>query len=236
MLQDALSEKNEYYETLSTLESIFYSMHVLDLVDDSVVEFNSRDKVKEIVNQKNGATQMMVKVMSAVTDEAYVDDALEFTDLTTLADRMRNKKLITKSQTDELTGLFNRRAYEDDIYEHNDVPEEDDFVYVSLDVNSLKVVNDTLGHAAGDEFIAILFCDKNKLETVLTDFEDKVANWSGSLVDSLSVSYGWISKEESPDSSVRQLGFKQVMMEIIPANDYSETNQSLFLYVKSIDK
>lgn len=31
-------------------------------------------------------------------------------------------------------------------------------------------------------------------------------------------------------------GFKKVMMELIPANDYSNDNQSLFLYVKDIDK
>jgi len=30
-------------------------------------------------------------------------------------------------------------------------------------------------------------------------------------------------------------GFKKVMMEIIPTEDYSEENQSLFLYVKNID-
>lgn len=30
--------------------------------------------------------------------------------------------------------------------------------------------------------------------------------------------------------------YKQVMMEVIPANDYSDENQSFFLYVKNIDK
>ncbi|MCR4579709.1 MAG: hypothetical protein K5681_05110 [Treponema sp.] len=30
--------------------------------------------------------------------------------------------------------------------------------------------------------------------------------------------------------------FKRVMMEIVPANDYSKTNQSLYLYVKQIDR
>ncbi|MBQ5759939.1 MAG: hypothetical protein IIV92_07500 [Schwartzia sp.] len=30
--------------------------------------------------------------------------------------------------------------------------------------------------------------------------------------------------------------YKQVMMEIIPAGDYSGDNQSLFLYVKNLDR
>lgn len=31
-------------------------------------------------------------------------------------------------------------------------------------------------------------------------------------------------------------GYKQVMMELIPDSDYSADNQTLFLYVKDIDK
>ena len=30
--------------------------------------------------------------------------------------------------------------------------------------------------------------------------------------------------------------YKKVMMEMIPAGDYSDDNQTLFLYVKNIDK
>lgn len=431
MLEEALSEKNEYYATLGTLGDIFYSMHVIDLVEDTVVEFNAKNEVKEIVNHKHGAGDMMVQIMSMVTADEYKEAALEYTNLHTLADRMKGKKLISqqfvgkstgwflasfitmeadeagrptkviyttrvideakkqeekliiKSQTDELTGLLNRRAYEEDINEHNDSPEEDEFIYISLDVNGLKVVNDTKGHAAGDEllngacycmkkclgsygkiyrtggdeFVAILFCDGQKLQEILSDFDETIAGWSGDLVDSLAISYGWIDKNENPTASVHQLGviadqrmyeaksayyrksgvdrrgqkdahkalcdlytkilkinisddtyqvinmdmgeqtkekgfsdkisewftffgtlgqvhpddleeylkktnlnymrdyftgnktslhifyrrkygvlFKQVMMEIIPANDYSDQNQSLFLYVKDIDK
>lgn len=280
MLQETLNAKNEYYTTLETLGDVFYSMHVINLVDDTVVELTAKNAVKEIVNHKNGAGKMMHSVMDAVTTDEYKAMAFEFTDLSTLADRMKDKKilsrqikgknvgwilasfitmekneegcpirviyttriideekkqeekLIHKSQTDELTGLLNRRAYEEDIYEHNDKPDEEHFIYVSLDVNGLKIVNDTMGHAAGDElirgacqcmktclgsygklyrtggdeFVAILFCDEIKVKSILDDFDENLANWSGLLVDQLSVSYGWISKEEEPEFSVRQLG------------------------------
>ena len=280
MLKNALEEKNDYYATLGSIGGIYNSMQVINLVDDTVVEFSARKEVRNIVNHRNGAVEMMARVMTALTTDEYREKALTYTNLSTLADRMTNKKIIStqliskdigwfvasfitmeadddgrpvrvifttrsideekkqeekliyKSQMDELTGLYNRRAYEEAIYAHNDIPVEDCFVSMALDVNGLKVINDTLGHAAGDEllvgasqcmkkslgpygklfrtggdeFIAILFCDDKKMESVLTDFEDTMAAWTGELVDNLTISYGWASKEEKPGLSVRELG------------------------------
>lgn len=280
MLQMALDEKNEYYSTLGALGDIFYSMHVVDLENDTVTEFTAKNNVREIVNHRHGAADMMSRIMSTNMTDEYREEALEFTDLSTLSERMKGKKIISrqllgrnigwiltsfitmeadsvgrptkvivttrnineekeheeklikKSQTDELTGLLNRRAYEEDIYTHNDMPDTDGFVYVSLDVNGLKVVNDTLGHTAGDElivgscqcmknslgaygrlyriggdeFVAILFCNESEVKQILADFDETIANWRGKVIDSLSISYGWISREEQPEYSVRQLG------------------------------
>ena len=265
---------------MGALGDVFYSIHVIDLVNDTVTEFTAKDDVKEIVNHKKGAEEMMKKIMSKAISDDYREAALAFSDLSTVAGRMKGKKiiaqqflgnnigwilaafitmdvdedglpkkviyttrsiaeekaeeerLIKKSQTDELTGLLNRRAYEEDIYEHKDTPDTDGFVYVSLDVNGLKVINDTLGHTAGDElivgacqcmknslgsygklyriggdeFVAILFCESASVAGILADFDETIANWKGKLIDSLSISYGWISKEEEPEFSVRQLG------------------------------
>jgi len=272
--------KNEQYEVLNSLAEIFYSMHVIDLVNDTVDIFNSKNEVKQIVNHRHGASEMMKQVITTVTSKDYLEQVLEFTDLSTVAERMKNKKLIFKefvgnrlgwvscsfitmeadeegrptkvifstrvidkekrkeeflirtSHTDEMTGVFNRRAYEKDIYEHNDIPEEKDFIYVSIDVNGLKVINDTKGHLAGDEliigatqcmtetlgqhgkiyriggdeFVAILFVTPEEVSKILTDFDNSLLNWKGKLIETISVSYGWISKEEKPEASVRQLG------------------------------
>jgi len=138
------------------------------------------------------------------------------------------KNLVRITQTDELTGVLNRRAYEEDIYSHDSIP-DDKFVYVSIDVNGLKVVNDTKGHMAGDEliigacqcmkeslgkvgkiyriggdeFVAIMFCDVEKAKEILSDFDTALINWSGELIDSISVSYGYVSREEYPDLTFR---------------------------------
>ncbi|MCR5187436.1 MAG: sensor domain-containing diguanylate cyclase [Treponema sp.] len=279
MLEKTLHEKNDYYNTLGSLAEMFNSLHVIDLKEDSVLEVSASKSVREIVNHKNDAAEMMIQAMSSLTIDEYRERALEFTNLKTLADRMQNKKyitnqligtnigwflasfitmekddegrptkviyttqsideekkqeekLISKSRTDELTGLLNRRAYEEDIYQQEDFTEKGSFVSVSMDVNGLKVVNDNLGHAAGDElligasqcikeslgpygklyrtggdeFIAILMCDKEQLKKIFANFEKRMAKWKGKLVDSLSISYGFISSDEEPDLSVKEL-------------------------------
>jgi len=68
-------------------------------------------------------------------------------------EKRKEKELALKANTDELTGLPNRRDYENDMLMYPDVPPEPDFVYATVDMNGLKVVNDTYGHAAGDELI-----------------------------------------------------------------------------------
>ena len=51
-----------------------------------------------------------------------------------------------------LTGLPNRRAYEEKLLEEEHVHSEQ-FAVAVFDINGLKKANDTLGHAAGDELI-----------------------------------------------------------------------------------
>lgn len=50
---------------------------------------------------------------------------------------------------DVLTGLLNRRSFETDTQRILDKS----FAVISIDLNNLKTINDTLGHAAGDEAI-----------------------------------------------------------------------------------
>ena len=60
--------------------------------------------------------------------------------------------ILQLTKKDPLTGLLNRQAYYSDV-----VNDPDDITAViSLDMNGLKVANDTYGHAAGDEALFTL--------------------------------------------------------------------------------
>ena len=68
--------------------------------------------------------------------------------------KKKEKQLIRISMEDELTRLNNRRSYDADMESHKGERLEEDFVIFSVDVNELKEVNDTAGHAAGDELLS----------------------------------------------------------------------------------
>ncbi len=269
-------EIEEQFKVLKSMAEIHYSMHVIDLAKDTVQELTARQEVKSIVNRTNGALEMMSTVIKAVTTEEHLESVLEFTDLATLAERMRGKKtiakqfvgkhvgwvqamfiaietdpygkptkviyttrvieeekkneeiLVKKTVVDELTGLYNRRAYEEDIASYEASSVSEDFVYASIDLNGLKVVNDEIGHAAGDElikgaadcmqkafgswgkvyrtggdeFVSLFFAGEDQLETVKADLISITEEWSGELVPSLTLSVGYVTKRECKEESI----------------------------------
>ena len=136
-----------------------------------------------------------------------------------IEERLQKEKLIYTSNTDALTRCLNRHAYENDMKKLN-LSEE--WVYISADLNGLKQANDSYGHMAGDElicaaadcmrdsfheygkvyriggdeFAVIITENTSQVEELIHGFDSNVANWHGKLVDSMTVSYGWVFSTE----------------------------------------
>jgi len=55
-------------------------------------------------------------------------------------------------ERDELTNLYNRRIFEETMNKYNG-SELEKIAIISIDINGLKFINDTLGHQAGDKII-----------------------------------------------------------------------------------
>ena len=66
--------------------------------------------------------------------------------------RMLEQKLITLSYHDELTGLYNRRFYEEELHRLN-TKRNYPLTLLMGDVNGLKIINDSFGHISGDELL-----------------------------------------------------------------------------------
>ena len=136
-----------------------------------------------------------------------------------MKEKYEKEKLLYTSNTDELTRCLNRHAYETDI---NKLDLKKEWIYISLDLNSLKHINDTYGHAAGDEIIcaaaacmtasfgefgkvyriggdefAVIVTQKpDEFDSMKNEFDSSVAKWRGKNVDSMTISYGCVSSLE----------------------------------------
>ena len=127
---------------------------------EAFIEFANIDTVKERLGHKKSIFQEFQSSTVGWFRAQYIRvegiDEDCFTVIYTIEniddEKRREEQLIKMSTTDELTRLYNRRAYDEDISSFNDsMP--DDLVFVTADVNGLKQTNDSLGHEAGDELI-----------------------------------------------------------------------------------
>lgn len=136
-----------------------------------------------------------------------------------MKEKYEKEKLLYISNTDALTGCLNRHAYETDI---NKLDLKKEWIYISLDLNSLKHINDTYGHdvgdemicaaaacmtasfgefgkvyrIGGDEFVVIVTQKPDELDAMTKHFDSSVAEWRGKIVDSMTISYGCVRSLE----------------------------------------
>lgn len=61
------------------------------------------------------------------------------------------QKILLLANTDPLTGIYNRRFCMEKLQQY--LREKEEFSLVSIDLDNLKLVNDSLGHEAGDDYI-----------------------------------------------------------------------------------
>jgi len=145
------------------------------------------------------------------------------------SDKRREEHLIRISMTDEMTRLFNRRCYEEDIAALKKKGLDKDLALISADVNGLKTVNDSKGHSAGDELIVgaatcllsviapfgrvyrtggdefMALVHTPDCEALIGEIRNRIAEWHGALVDNVSISIGYASRSEYPDDDIRTL-------------------------------
>lgn len=107
--------------------------YVIKIDADNQLEF--LELIKEPVRDDDGNITGIVGLINNVTEQQILKLELE-----------------RRSKTDELTGLFNRRYYQEYVPSVCK-PENFPIAFISADCNGLKKINDTYGHLVGDEYI-----------------------------------------------------------------------------------
>ena len=285
---------------IDALSSIYHSLHIIDLKKNTIVEYNAEGAISYIEIDNRDASGFLDKVVDSLIISEYKNAATDFVDLSTLSERMldkktisaefisahagwlrarfisvdkdenglvirvifaieiideerrREEKLIKISLTDELTTLLNRRAYEEETAEYEGKNLPDDLVYISLDINGLKGVNDNLGHAAGDEliinsakiiraglgtigkvfrtggdeFMAIVRADAKTLEGAFAAMDELIKNYKGSYDYELAISKGAASVSEFNGATLKELAHEaDVRMYADKERYYRETGK-----------
>lgn len=148
--------------------------------------------------------------------------------------QLRLDEKLTEQQVklwkDPLTGGFSRFAYLEAINGYKNCP-PDDFAVFLIDINGLKVVNDSIGHEAGDElicgaaacidasvgrkgktfriggdeFVVFAHMTKKQVASTLLDLKNETEKWSGAKVDKVSVSVGYALAREYKGYSIEEL-------------------------------
>lgn len=83
-------------------------------------------------------------------DGKIIGAVVTFLDIT---DRKKSEaEILYLSYRDQLTGLYNRRYFEEELV-RIDTPSNYPLVIIMADMNGLKLINDSLGHAIGDKIL-----------------------------------------------------------------------------------
>ena len=181
------------------------------------------------VNEE-GEKNYMQLVFSRVTDDMGVTRFVcGFRNIDeVVAEEKKKSILYSMAHIDNMTSLGNRRTFDEYMDSHLNKEPEADLIFFSFDLNELKSVNDTCGHEAGDElivgaadcmrnvfgpsgrlfrtggdeFAAIVNCDRDLREKLVNELTDSFHQWRGKTCSALSISMGYVCSDEKPGVSL----------------------------------
>lgn len=151
---------------------------------------------------------------------------------------------------DSLTGLGSRFSFNKELEKIKKNNIDDDFVAITIDINGLKITNDTFGHAegdkiicatgdiikevfgkygssyrvGGDEYIIFANIDKKEIKGLCKNFNKKIKEWNGGP-RKLTVSLGYCYKGEVKDHDIMSVMKKADERMLKNKNDYYIKNK-----------
>ncbi|NLP43394.1 MAG: diguanylate cyclase [Peptococcaceae bacterium] len=127
-----------------TLEIIYKG----EILGEFILILKKQEKLNDALLIELYAAQVGQLLVRVKAEEALKKSEAELKDALTV--------LQYQSTHDALTGIYNRTFFEKSIINLSQNAENYPITTISLDVDGLKVVNDTLGHAKGDELLVNL--------------------------------------------------------------------------------
>ena len=164
-------------------------------------------------------------------------------------DRMQKQR--DQLMEDALSGALSRHAYMRAMEQFGDLTAlPEDLAAFTVDINGLKMVNDTVGHDAGDElivgaarclkaaigedgecyrtggdeFVVLAHMDRPRAEAALERLKQQTRQWTGDTIQDLSLSAGFALACEHPDITAAELVKKADQGMYAAKAEYYRTN------------
>lgn len=189
--------------------------------------------IEDLAPQRISFAKMLIPNMAVSLAGLFILVVAFFT--ITIRERKISQELLERrktSLTDELTGLGNRRALQQECQRIEEDGNLGELTVLEMDLNELKHYNDTLGHQAGDElirgtaqcmlrsmqdngtlyrtggdeFVAVLRCTPEEQEAILREFDRLAAHWQGEYISGIRVARGVVRCEDFPE-----MGFGEIL-------------------------
>ena len=104
-------QQERLHSQIRAVADIFISMHEIDFLEDSFTEITCRNDIREAIGTTTKDAQKRIReVMSKIASEQTRDRILEFVDLSTLGERLKNKHTIVQEFQSILGKQFWSRA------------------------------------------------------------------------------------------------------------------------------
>jgi len=151
-------EQQEENERLKKLQEIskeiqFYKNEILSLTWELniLIKYSSSEKIQHI--------QDNVKQECENCLEMQAEKKIKTLELQQLQNKLNvlqidNKELLLAAYRDKLTGLKNRRAFEEDL--ENNIAKKEKFSLAIIDIDYFKKINDTYGHLIWDQVLKFI--------------------------------------------------------------------------------
>lgn len=235
-IQEAL---NQSAESLAAEDFVRQNLDFVDLTTLSQRMMGKKVIFSEGLNNRDKWIRYsFIRVGEDVNQELK---EVVYTSLDIEVQKRESEKQIWASRIDSLTKVYNRTAFvvEQDELEAKGIG--DDLWYISVDINGLKNVNDTLGLPSGDQlivgtayclgkvfghygniyrtsgnrFAVILRGEKIDIDKSLSLLDKEMKGWKGTSVDSLSFAKGCVCSSQVKSSSMSDIAKEadRLMME-----------------------
>jgi len=131
---------------------LFMSYAPVGIQDWYIVVGNNHNRIQSLINSELKVTRQVVGQL-LITIVAFILFAISINVINKMNYNRQNRTLERKADTDLLTELYNKIATEREIQKYTQEYPDTKALFFLVDIDNFKKINDTMGHAFGDEVL-----------------------------------------------------------------------------------